>query len=106
MKKGRPAHTLSVLVAPGALDAVRRVVFTESSTIGVREHAVRKQALERELRTVVVDGCDIAVNVARLDGAVVNVAPEYDDVAAAAVRLGRPVKAVLAAAVAAADRTG
>jgi pyridinium-3,5-bisthiocarboxylic acid mononucleotide nickel chelatase len=106
MKKGRPAHTLSVLVAPGALDAVRRVVFTESSTIGVREHAVRKQALERELRTVVVDGCDIAVKVARLDGAVVNVAPEYDDVAAAAVRLGRPVKAVLAAAVAAADRTG
>jgi uncharacterized protein (TIGR00299 family) protein len=104
MKKGRPAHTLSVLVAPAALDAVRRAVFTESSTIGVREHAVRKQALDRELRTVVVDGCDIAVKVARLDGAVVNVAPEYDDVAAAALRLGRPVKTVLAAAVAAAER--
>jgi uncharacterized protein (TIGR00299 family) protein len=105
MKKGRPAHTLSVLVAPSALDAVRRVVFTESSTIGVREHAVRKQALDRELRTVDVDGCQIAVKVARLDGDVVNVAPEYDDVAAAAARLGRPVKTVLAAAVAAAERT-
>ncbi len=105
MKKGRPAHTLSVLVAPAALDAVRRVVFIESSTIGVREHAVRKQALDRELRTVEVDGCQIAVKVARLDGAIVNVAPEYDDVAAAAARLGRPVKAVLAAAVAAADGT-
>jgi uncharacterized protein (DUF111 family) len=105
MKKGRPAHTLSVLVAPAALDAVRRVVFTESSTIGVREHTVRKQALDRELRTVVVDGCQIAVKVARLDGAVVNVAPEYDDVAAAAARLGRPVKTVLAAAVAAAEGT-
>ncbi len=103
MKKGRPAHTLSVLVAPAALDAVRRVVFTESSTIGVREHAVRKQALDRELRTVDVDGCQIAVKVARLDGDVVNVAPEYDDVAAAAARLGRPVKTVLAAAVAAAE---
>ena len=43
------------------------------------------------------------MKVARLDGAVVNVAPEYDDVAAAAARLGRPVKAVLAAAVAAAE---
>ena len=32
-----------------------------------------------------------------------NVSPEYDDVAAAAVALGRPVKAVLAAAVAAAQ---
>jgi uncharacterized protein (TIGR00299 family) protein len=105
MKKGRPAHTLSVLVAPADLDAVRRVVFTESSTIGVREHRVRKQALDRELRTVDIDGCQVAVKVARLDGAVVNVAPEYDDVAAAAARLGRPVKAVLAAAVAAAERT-
>ena len=105
MKKGRPAHTLSVLVAPARLDAVRRVVFTESSTIGVREHAVRKQALDRELRTVDVDGCQIAVKVARLDGDVVNVAPEYDDVAAAAARLGRPLKSVLAAAVAAAEGT-
>jgi len=79
------------------------VVFTESSTIGVREHAVRKQALDRELRTVDVGGCQITVKVARLDGDVVNVAPEYDDVAAAAARLGRPVKTVLAAAVAAAE---
>jgi uncharacterized protein (TIGR00299 family) protein len=106
MKKGRPAHTLSVLSSRAALDAVRRVVFTESSTIGVREHRVAKTALDRDLRTVVVDGCDIAVKVARLDGVVVNVAPEYDDVAAAAVRLGRPVKAVLAAAIAAAEGIG
>jgi pyridinium-3,5-bisthiocarboxylic acid mononucleotide nickel chelatase len=102
MKKGRPAHTLSVLTAPQHADAVRRVIFTESSTIGMREHRVAKRALVREMRTVAVDGVDIAVKVALLDGEVANVAPEYDDVAAAAARLGRPVKAVLAAAVAAA----
>ena len=105
MKKGRPAHTLSVLTAPQHADAVRRVVFRESSTIGMREHHVAKRALVREIRTVTVDGVDIAVKVALLDGEVVNVAPEYDDVAAAAARLGRPVKAVLAAAVAAAHST-
>jgi uncharacterized protein (DUF111 family) len=102
MKKGRPAHTLSVLTDPQHADAVRRVVFTESSTIGMRENRVVKRALVREMRTVTVDGVDIAVKVALLDGEVANVAPEYDDVAAAAARLGRPVKAVLAAAVAAA----
>jgi uncharacterized protein (TIGR00299 family) protein len=102
MKKGRPAHTLSVLTAPEHADAVRRVIFTESTTIGLREHLVDKRALVREMRTVTVDGIDIAVKVALLDGEVVNVAPEYDDVAAAAARLGRSVKAVLAAAVAAA----
>jgi uncharacterized protein (TIGR00299 family) protein len=102
MKKGRPAHTLSVLTPLPAADAVRRVVFTESSTIGLREHRVGKTALDREVRTVTVDGLDVRVKVALLDGEVVNVAPEFDDVAAAAATLGRPVKAMLAATVAAA----
>ncbi len=102
MKKGRPAHTLSALVAPASAEAVRRLMFTESSTIGVREHRVGKHALDRETRTVAVGGVEIRVKVARLDGEVVNVSPEYDDVAAAARALDRPVKAVLAAAVAAA----
>ena len=106
MKKGRPAHTLSVLTTPTAADDVRRVVFTESSTIGLREHRVTKSALARETRTLDVDGASVRVKVALLDAEVVNVTPEYDDVAAAAAALGRPVKAVLAAAVAAAHAPG
>jgi uncharacterized protein (TIGR00299 family) protein len=102
MKKGRPAHTVSALVPAGVADAVRRVLFTESSTIGVRSHPVAKHALDRESRTVDVDGCPVRVKVARLAGVVVNVSPEYDDVAAAAAALGRPAKAVLAATTAAA----
>ena len=106
MKKGRPAHVLSVLVGTEHAEAVRRVVFTESSTIGVREQSVRKHALERSVAEVTVDGVRIRVKTAVLDGVVVNAAPEYDDVAAAAARLGRPVKAVLAAASAAAHEAG
>jgi pyridinium-3,5-bisthiocarboxylic acid mononucleotide nickel chelatase len=105
MKKGRPAHTLSVLTTGEHADAVRRVVFTESSTIGLREHRVAKRALVREMRSVTVDGVAIGVKVAMLGDEVVNVAPEYDDVVAAAARLGRPVKVVLAAALAAAAHT-
>ncbi len=48
-----------------------------------------------------VDGHDIAVKLARLDGEVVNAQPEYEDVARVAAATGRPVKDVLAAAVAA-----
>ncbi len=104
MKKGRPAHTLSVLVPADRAEAVRRVVFTESSTIGLREHRVSKHALDRATRTVQVGGRDIRVKLAMLDGEVVNAAPEYDDVVAAAAALGAPAKSVLAAAVAAAHR--
>jgi uncharacterized protein (TIGR00299 family) protein len=102
MKKGRPAHTLSVLVADAAAEDVRRAVFTHTSTIGLREARYAKRALDREIATVDVDGEPVRVKLARLDGAVVNAQPEYDDVAAVAERLGRPVRVVLAAAVAAA----
>jgi uncharacterized protein (DUF111 family) len=102
MKKGRPAHTLSVLTGADRLDAVRRVVFTETSSIGLRQQEVGKLALERRTRTVTVDGVPVRVKTALLDGAVVNAQPEFEDVAAAAAALGRPAKAVLAAAVAAA----
>ncbi|MBK5305659.1 MAG: nickel pincer cofactor biosynthesis protein LarC [Frankiaceae bacterium] len=103
MKKGRPAHTLSVLCGDDVLDAVRRVVFTETSTIGLRTQRVGKHALERTDAVVDVGGQRIRVKVATYDGAVVNANPEYDDVVAAAQALGRPVKAVLAEAAAAAQ---
>jgi uncharacterized protein (DUF111 family) len=106
MKKGRPAHTLSVLVAEDAADAVRHVIFTETSTLGVRESPYGKRALTREFATVDVDGVPVQVKIGRLDGVVVNAQPEYEDVVAAAAKLGRPVKAVLAAANAAAHEAG
>ena len=103
MKKGRPAVTVAALTPTGAVEQVRRVLFHETSTIGLREHQVVKRALEREVVTVTLaDGTDVRVKVARLDGLVVNASPEFDDVAAAAAAQGRPVKAVLAEAAAAA----
>jgi uncharacterized protein (TIGR00299 family) protein len=106
MKKGRPAYTVTALCPLAASDAVRRVLLTETSTIGLRETGVRKRALDRDVRPVLVDGETIAVKVAVLDGVYVNVSPEYDDVLAAADKLGRPVKAVLTAAIAAAATAG
>jgi uncharacterized protein (DUF111 family) len=106
MKKGRPAHTLSVLVDAGAAEAVRHAVFTETTTIGLRETAVRKHALERAERSIDVDGHRVRVKTATLDGVVVNAQPEYDDVVAAATAAGRPVKAVLADAAAAVRAAG
>ncbi len=103
MKKGRPAHTLSALVTTERADAVRTEVFAQTSTIGLRESPVGKTALEREMRTVLVDGLSVRVKLALHRGRVVNAQPEYEDVADAAVRTGRPAKDVLADAAAAAQ---
>jgi uncharacterized protein (TIGR00299 family) protein len=102
MKKGRPAHTLTVLCADRLADAVRNVIFTETSTIGLRTARVDKHALDRTETTVVVGGHPIRVKIAVHDGSVVNANAEYDDVVATADALRRPVKAVLAEAAAAA----
>jgi uncharacterized protein (DUF111 family) len=105
MKKGRPAHTLSVLVSGDRSEAVRREIHRQTSTIGMREQVVAKRELDREMTAVEVDGQRIAVKVARLGDEVLNVQPEFEDVAAAARALSRPVKTVMAAAVAAARGT-
>lgn len=100
MKKGRPAHTLSVLCDAALAPALRAVVFRETSTLGLRESTVGKHALARTESTVEVGGQTIRVKTASLDGAVVNSNPEWEDVLAAATALGRPAKDVLAEAVA------
>jgi uncharacterized protein (DUF111 family) len=103
MKKGRPAVLVSVLAPVARVDALRRVLFRETSTIGLRERAVTKRSLDRSVETVTIaDGNEVRVKVARLDGEVVNAVPEFDDVAELAAKLDRPVKAVLAEANAAA----
>jgi uncharacterized protein (TIGR00299 family) protein len=94
MKKGRPAHTLSVLCDHSLSAVVRAVVLAETTTIGMREQTVVKHALPREIVTVQVDGQDVRVKVAG-DTAT----PEWEDVLAAATALGRSPKLVLAAAV-------
>ena len=101
MKKGRPAHTLSVLVGGANAEVVRSVILAETSAIGLREFGIRKHAADREFATVEVDGQQVHVKIARYGGQVINVQPEYDDVAAAATVLRKPIKTVLAKAIAA-----
>jgi uncharacterized protein (DUF111 family) len=104
MKKGRPAHTLSVLAEPGRAAELERLVFRHTSTIGLRVRPVDKVVLPRESVVVDVSGHSVHVKIARLDGDVVNAVPEYEDVARVAAELGVPAKTVLDAARAAAQR--
>jgi len=103
MKKGRAAHTLSVLSPPDAVADVQAAVFATTSTIGLRVLPVGKVALERASTSVDVLGGRVGVKLAVSDGRVVNVSVEYEDVAALAREVGVPVKEALRAATAAAE---
>jgi pyridinium-3,5-bisthiocarboxylic acid mononucleotide nickel chelatase len=102
MKKGRPAHTLHALCPHETVEAVRAEIFRRTSTLGVRSVPVGKTALDRDTGSVTVGGERIRTKRAWLDGRLVNVSVEYEDVRRAADALGLPVKEVLRAATSAA----
>jgi uncharacterized protein (TIGR00299 family) protein len=106
MKKGRPAHTLCVLCHPARAEILREHIFRNTSTLGIREGALRKYALARAFVDVDVSGGTVAVKVGHADGVIVQVMPEFDDVATLARRLGRPELQVLADAATAAAGAG
>jgi uncharacterized protein (TIGR00299 family) protein len=106
MKKGRPAHTLGVLCHPDRAGIVRDRIFRVTSTLGVRERTVSKYALARAFVDVAVAGGTVAVKVGHEGGVIVQVMPEFDDVAALARRLGRPEREVLDESAAAAAAAG
>jgi pyridinium-3,5-bisthiocarboxylic acid mononucleotide nickel chelatase len=102
MKKGRPGIVFSALARPGDEQAVAAAILEETSALGLRVSRLRRYELEREERLVELDGGSVRLKLGRLDGRIVNVAPEHDDCAELARRTGRSVKSVWAAAMAAA----
>lgn len=102
MKKGRPAHTLTVLCAPDLSPALRALVFTLVPTLGVREAPSAKWVLDRRWERVAVAGGEVRIKLGLLDAAVVTATPEFEDVARLAAASGRPEREVMAEADAAA----
>jgi uncharacterized protein (TIGR00299 family) protein len=101
MKKDRPGHRVTVLFQPEREEAVERVIFRHSSTFGFRIRRVERRVLERHVVLVATAVGDCRVKIGRHRGEVVQVRPEYDDVAALARKTGRPLHEIEALAIAA-----
>ncbi len=95
MRKGRPGQVLTVLVAPDKLDLVTRMIFTETSTLGLRVQPVQRRWLRRDEVTVSVAGGKVRVKRGHLGGRVVTAQPEYDDAQAVAMATGAPISRIL-----------
>jgi pyridinium-3,5-bisthiocarboxylic acid mononucleotide nickel chelatase len=106
MKKGRPAHTLSVLAPTERRDALRRLIFELTTTSGVRETTVSRMALDRFWVPLSVAGGQVRIKVAHYGDEIVQATPEFDEAAAVAATHDIPVRRVLHEASAAAERAG
>ncbi len=94
MKKNRPGVLLSVLCTSDVKEAVMKLLFTETTTLGVRSYEVARRALQRSIVRVETQYGPIDVKVAHLDGRVVNEMPEFEQCREAAAKANVPVKIV------------
>jgi hypothetical protein len=89
MKKGRPGHVLTVLSPPELAAELSTLVLAETGSLGLRRSTVDREVLPRHTKTVTVDGYRI-----RVKHSPHGTKPEHDDVAAAATGLGLPLREV------------
>ena len=95
MKRGRPGIVVTALCVPERHGDLSRVLFEETSTIGVRWSARERARLAREIVVLTTAYGAIPFKVSRLGGRIVTVTPEFADVARIAREKSLPVREVL-----------
>ncbi len=80
MKKNRPATLVSILCDEEKREVLSELLFTETTTLGVRVQAIERNCLPREIVKVETEFGEVSVKVARYNGKIVNAKPEYEQI--------------------------
>ena len=91
MKKGRPGTLVSALCRPADAEALRTLLLRETTTLGVRWHALEREIAHRRWVTVDTRWGPVRVKLKILDGRVAGAKPEYEDCARLADEQGLPL---------------
>jgi uncharacterized protein (TIGR00299 family) protein len=94
MKKNRPAVTLSALVPLGHEEIAIDMIFSETSTLGLKVSRQSRRVAERETIRVDTPLGRIQVKVGKYKGKIIAITPEYDDCSKIAMQKGRPVREI------------
>ena len=98
MKKGRTGSLLTVLAKPEDADRLTKVMFAETTTLGVRRRYDERSVLPRRWESVETEWGPVRIKIANINGTVSNYAPEYEDCRKIAAEHHVPLKTVIAEA--------
>jgi uncharacterized protein (TIGR00299 family) protein len=94
MKKGRPGIVLNVLCEAESADTLKQIIFTESTTLGIRTFPFRKETLVRKFVTIDTIYGEVKIKRSYYNEKEVSCKPEYDDCKRIASEKGIPLKEV------------
>jgi pyridinium-3,5-bisthiocarboxylic acid mononucleotide nickel chelatase len=95
MKKNRPGTLLTILCKPEDAAKLAQIVFTETTTLGVRQRQEQRSTLTRRWVPVATPWGEVRMKIASLNGTVTNYAPEYEDCRSIAEEKHVPLKSVM-----------
>ncbi len=90
MKKSRPGLLLKVICQQDKIEQCQKIIFRETTTLGIRYSQQQRSVLSRENLTVETKYGAVQIKVARHLGAIVNIQPEYEDCAQIAQQVNKP----------------
>lgn len=102
MKKSRPAILLTVLCPEAKADALSELMLRETTAFGVRRTTASRRKLQREVARISTAYGLVEVKIGRLNGKLIQAAPEFESCRALAEKNGIPLKEIYSAAQAAA----
>jgi pyridinium-3,5-bisthiocarboxylic acid mononucleotide nickel chelatase len=106
MKKNRPGTLLTALCKPEDADKLTQLIFTETTTLGVRRRDEVRRTLARRWENVSTQWGEVRIKIASMNGTVTNYAPEYEDCRRIATEHHVPLKTVIQVATQAFTSTG
>ena len=94
MKKNRPGHLFTVICPSEKLPSVTRFLLRETTTLGLRWHEEERAKADREILNIQTRYGKIRFKLARWEGKIVNLSPEYEDCKRLALEKGVPLKEI------------
>ncbi len=105
MKKNRPGVLLTVLCTEADAVKFSELLLRETSAFGIRRYAAERRKLRREFATVQTPYGSVTVKLGKLDGKVLQAAPEFESCKKLAEQANVPIKEVYEAALRAFPRS-
>jgi uncharacterized protein (TIGR00299 family) protein len=94
MKKNRPGHLLTIICPSEKLPLVTKFLLRETTTLGLRWHEEERAKTDRKILSKETKYGRIRFKLAKWEGRVVNLSPEYEDCKRLALKKRVPLKEI------------